>query len=204
MLATTRTANTFADFAECNAVKTRALTHLNRIERPRFGATFLAVALFCLVGLILITRELRKSIVDLPQSNLPAAGETTLLLGVIILGSWLSGRLIRRAGLPPITGQLLFGVMIGPSFWSWLHRPEMSLIKASQLVSLQGPESLAVVMIGLVAGAEIDWLFLRSKLRVITALAAGQMILVFIAVAFVAFAFLDSIAQSVIVATIAA
>ena len=185
-------------------MKTRALTHQNRIERPRFGATFLAVALFCLVGLILITRELRKSIVDLPQSNLPAAGETTLLLGVIILGSWLSGRLIRRAGLPPITGQLLFGVLVGPSFWSWLHRPEMSLINPSQLVSLQGPESLAVVMIGLVAGAEIDWLFLRSKLRVITALAAGQMILVFIAVAFVAFAFLDSIAQSVIVATIAA
>jgi len=178
--------------------------HQKRKDRPRFGATFLAVALFCLVGLILITRELRKSIVDLPQSNLSAAGETTLLLGVIILGSWLSGRLIRRVGLPPITGQLLFGVLVGPSFWTWLHRPEMSLINASQLVSLQGPESLAVVMIGLVAGAEIDWLFLRSKLRVITALAAGQMILVFIAVAFVAFAFLDSISQSVIVATIAA
>ncbi|GDY05432.1 hypothetical protein LBMAG51_02190 [Phycisphaerae bacterium] len=184
-------------------MKTRAHGHQNRRERPRFGATFLAVALVCLVGLILITRELRLSIVGIPQSNLPAAGETTLLLGVIILGSWLSGRLIRRVGLPPITGQLLFGVLVGPSFWSWLHRPEMSLINASQIVSLQGPESLAVVMIGLVAGAEIDWPFLRNKLRVITALAAGQAVLIFIAVGFVAFIFLGSVAQSVIVATIA-
>ena len=184
-------------------MKTRAIPHKNLRERPRFGATFLAVALLCLVGLIVITRELRMSIVGIPQSNLPAAGETTLLLGVIILGSWLAGRLIRRVGLPPITGQLLFGVLVGPSFWSWLNRPEMALINASQLVSLQGPESLAVVMIGLVAGAEIDWLFLRDKLRVITTLAAGQSVVVFIAVGLVAFAFLNSVGQSVILATIA-
>ena len=117
-------------------MKLRTTNIQNRKDRPRFGATFLAVALFCLVGLILITRELRKSIVDLPQSNLSAAGETTLLLGVIILGSWLSGRLIRRVGRPPITGQLLFGVLVGPSFWTWLHRPEMSLINAAIQVAM--------------------------------------------------------------------
>ncbi|MDA0214025.1 MAG: cation:proton antiporter [Planctomycetota bacterium] len=185
-------------------MKLRTTTIQNRKDRPRFGATFLAVSLICLVGLILVTRELRMSITGIPQSNLPAAGETTLLLGVIILGSWLSGRLIRRIGLPPITGQLLFGVLVGPSFWSWLNRPELSLINASQLVSLQGPESLAVIMIGLVAGAEIDWPFLRDRLRVITALAAGQMGFVCIAVGLVAFAFLNSIPQAIIVATIAA
>ncbi|NDG64955.1 MAG: hypothetical protein EBY29_16070, partial [Planctomycetes bacterium] len=175
-----------------------------RKERPRFGATFLAVSLLCLVGLILITRELQTNIIGIPRSNLPAAGETTLLLGMMILGSWLAGRLIRRAGLPPITGQLLLGVLVGPSLWAWLKRPELALINPSQLASLQGAESLAVVMIGLVAGAEIDWAFLRDRMRMITALAGGQVLLVFVGVAFVAFAFLDSVAQSVIVATIAA
>ncbi len=176
----------------------------NRKDRPRFGAIFLATALICLIGLILISRELRMGIVGIPQSNLPAAGETVLLLGVIILGSWLSGRLIRRVGLPPITGQLMFGVFIGPSFWSWVNRPEMTLINASQLVSLQGPESLAVVMIGLVAGAEIDWPFLHKKLRVIVTLALGQIFFVVIGVGLISFVFLDSIAQAVVLATIAA
>lgn len=183
---------------------TRSISHT---KRPRFGGAFLAVALLSLIGLVVLERELRSGVIGIPRSNVPAAAETTLLLGMLILGSWLAGRLIRRFGLPPITGQLLFGVMVGPSLWTlapWINRPDFALINASQLASLRGAEVLAVVMIGLVAGAEIDRAFLRERARTIAGLAVGQIFPIFIAVGAIAFLFLRSIEQSIIVATIAA
>lgn len=43
--------------------------------------------------------------------------EQTLLpaLAVILVGAHWSGRLSARLGLPPVFGQLLFGLLIGPA-----------------------------------------------------------------------------------------
>ncbi|MSR70039.1 MAG: hypothetical protein EXS17_06820 [Phycisphaerales bacterium] len=173
-------------------------------RRPRFGALFLAVALACLVGLIVLARELHATVVGIPTSDLPAAGETTLLLGLVILGSWLAGRLVRKIALPPITGQLLFGMLIGPGLWEWLRRPELALITPAQLTSLHGAEVLAVVMIGLVAGSEIDSSFVRARLRAIVMLALGQVTVIVATVGCVAYWFFRSPAHAVIFATLAA
>lgn len=170
----------------------------------RFGATFLSIALAALVGLVVIGRELRESTIGIPANDLPSAGETTLLIGLIILGSWLSGRLIRKIGLPPITGQLFFGVLIGPGFWSWLQRPELALINPTQLADLRGAELLALVMIGLVAGSEIDGAFVRARFRAIATLAIGQVAVVSTLVGLVTWAMLHSPVQACLFATLAA
>lgn len=181
-----------------------ALDRVKRTRGPRFRATFLAIALACLVGLIVLARELHSTVVGIPTSDLPAAGETTLLLGLVILGSWLAGRLVRKISLPPITGQLFFGLLIGPGLWAWLDRPQLALITPSQLASLHGAELLAVVMIGLVAGSEIDSAFVRERLRAIVLLAVGQVAVIFVTVACVAHLLIFSLPQAVIFATLAA
>ncbi|MSQ90818.1 MAG: hypothetical protein EXS01_05420 [Phycisphaerales bacterium] len=181
---------------------TQALTR--RHLRPRFGATFLAIALAALVALVVIGRELRGTVIGIPLSDIPAAGETTLLLGLVILGSWLAGRLVRKVGLPPITGQLMFGMLVGPGLWTWLRRPDLALINPVQLADLHGAELLAVVMIGLVAGSEIDGAFVRQRIRAIVSLAIGQVFVVTITVGILAFFLLGSIAQAIIVAVLSA
>lgn len=173
-------------------------------RRPRFGALFLAVALTCLIGLIVLARDLRTRVVGIPATDLPAAGETTLLLGLVILGSWIAGRLVRRISLPPITGQLLFGMLIGPGLWQWLGREHLALISPAQLTSLHGAELLAVVMIGLVAGSEIDSSFIRERLRAIVMLALGQVTIIVAVVGCIGYWLFHSPAQTVIFATLAA
>ena len=185
-------------------MKTRATITFKRKDHARFGGAFLATALLSLVALVLLWRELRVRVIGVAPGGLPAAGETALILGLVILGSWLAGRLIRRIALPPITGQLLFGLIVGPELWKWLDHPEFALIGPLQLSSLDGAASLAVVMIGLVAGAEIDAKFLREKLKAVIALAAGQVILVTIGVGIVSYLLLGSFAYAMIVATVAA
>lgn len=182
----------------------QAHSAMKQRRRPKFGALFLAVALACLIGLIALARELRATVVGIPTTDLPAAGETTLLLGLVILGSWLAGRLVRKLFLPPITGQLLFGMLIGPGLWQWFGRPDLALITSTQLTSLHGAELLAVVMIGLVAGSEIDLAFIRARLRAIVMLALGQVIVIVAVVGCISYLLFRSPAQAVIFATLAA
>lgn len=182
----------------------QAHSAMKQRRRPKYGALFLAVALACLIGLIALARELRATVVGIPTTDLPAAGETTLLLGLVILGSWLAGRLVRKLFLPPITGQLLFGMLIGPGLWEWFGRADLALITPTQLTSLHGAELLAVVMIGLVAGSEIDLAFIRARLRAIVMLALGQVTVIVVVVGCISFFIFRSPAQSVIFATLAA
>ncbi len=183
-------------------IRRSALT--TALDRPRYGGSFLAVALLGLIGLVVLWRELRTRVDGLSHVSLPSAGETTLILGLVILGSWMAGRLVRRVGLPPISGQLFFGVLVGPGLWAAIQRPDFALLTASQLASLKGPESLAVVMIGLVAGAEIDWKFLRSRMHTVIGIALGATLPVWLAAGFLAFMWLGSLPQAILIATISA
>ncbi len=173
-------------------------------KRPRFSASILSFSLVCLIGLIELVREGRARITGIPVADLSDAGESTLLLGLVILGSWLAGRLVRAIALPPITGQLLFGVVIGPGLWEWLNRPSLALISHDQLASLHGAELLALVMIGLVAGSEIDGSLVRQRARAIVLIAIGQVSLVIVTVGAVAYAYFRSLEEAAICATLAA
>ncbi|HEU5315351.1 MAG TPA: cation:proton antiporter [Chloroflexota bacterium] len=73
-------------------------------------------------------------------------GHTSLLLSiaVILLGAKLVEALSRRVGLPPVLGEVLYGVAIGPSVLGW--------VEPNETITLLG--SLGVVLLLFVAGLE--------------------------------------------------
>ncbi|MSR28659.1 MAG: hypothetical protein EXS03_03675 [Phycisphaerales bacterium] len=182
-------------------------TTLATRTRQRTGAGSILTLMAALVGLaalVVAARFVREGVVGLPQSALPAAGETMTVLGLTILGAWLSGRIARRIGLPALTGQLIFGIAIGPELWSVLGRPTFALVNAEQLAGLATAEMLALVMIGLVAGSEIDASFLKPRLRSIAALGGFQIVAVSISVAAMASLLRYQLHEAALLATIAA
>jgi len=69
-------------------------------------------------------------------------------LGLLLLGSYLFGRLSKLAGLPKLSGYLLFGMLVGPSALAMVTKPQLEYLK---LVN-----DLAIAVIALTAGGEID------------------------------------------------
>lgn len=132
------------------------------------------------------------------------ASEIIGLLGLMLLGSWLAGRASRRFGLPAITGQFVFGIAVGPSLWALLGHPGLAPVSAQRLDALAPAETLALIMIGLVGGSEVDWAFLRSRLTTIAMLGAGQILIVASWVGLVAWILLPSGSQAIVFAIIAA
>lgn len=87
---------------------------------------------------------------------------TALALGVALLAASLAGDLLERVRLPRLTGYLLFGVVCGPYLLNIITRP---MARDLQLI-----DSLAVALIALVAGLEMNVGRLRRSLGAILAL----------------------------------
>jgi Kef-type K+ transport system membrane component KefB len=81
-------------------------------------------------------------------------GHSTLLLNiaVILLGAKLVEALSKRVGLPPVLGEVLYGVAIGPSVLGW--------VQPNETITLLG--SLGVVLLLFVAGLETRVAELRA------------------------------------------
>jgi Kef-type K+ transport system membrane component KefB len=92
---------------------------------------------------------------------------TALALGVALLAASVSGDLLERLRLPRLTGYLLFGVICGPYLLNIITRP-----MARDLRALDG---LAVALIALVAGLEMNVGRLRVRLPAIVGIGAVTM-----------------------------
>lgn len=104
----------------------------------------------------------------------PGLRESAIGVGLLLLGAWFIGRLLQALHLPKITGFLLFGVAIGPS--------ALEIITADQLEYLALVNGLAISLIALLAGGEIDLGFIRPMLRKIAAILSVQAVCVMTAV----------------------
>lgn len=51
--------------------------------------------------------------------------ELLLPLALILIGARLVGRLSQRFGLPAVLGELLAGLILGPSLLGWVHTGEV-------------------------------------------------------------------------------
>ncbi len=81
---------------------------------------------------------------------------STAGLGLLLLGAWLTGRIFRNIGLPMITGYLLFGVLVGPNLHALLPEGWPSLLLREELGYLKLIDALAISLIALTAGGEIQ------------------------------------------------
>ena len=103
-------------------------------------------------------------------------GTAALSLGLLLVGSFLLGETLSLAGLPRVSGALLFGMLAGPELHEALGLGGAPLVPRPELHYLELVDALAVSLIGLVAGGEIRVEFLRRSGRAIARLVSAEMV----------------------------
>lgn len=92
------------------------------------------------------------------------SGLLFLQVALIVAAAQLAGRAMRRFGQPAVVGEMLAGIMLGPSLLGVIA-PELlqSLFASTTLRPLQGLAQLGVVLFMLLLGAELDARALRRS-----------------------------------------
>ncbi len=98
------------------------------------------------------------------------AGAATMLLGFLLLAAFVAGELARELSLPRITGYLVVGIAFGPSAIGILGR---DAVEDFTLIN-----GVALSIIALQAGGELELERLRERLRSIGLITASQIIMI--------------------------
>ncbi|MBI1968028.1 MAG: cation:proton antiporter [Gemmatimonadetes bacterium] len=98
----------------------------------------------------------------------PVEARATLALGSLLLAAYLGGDLARHLRLPRLTGYLIIGFAVGPS---WL-----GLVRADELDALGFLADAGLAVIALVVGSELDLERLRADRPALARLAAGAVL----------------------------
>ncbi|MGD9346579.1 MAG: cation:proton antiporter [Candidatus Aminicenantes bacterium] len=114
--------------------------------------------------LIFVLMLLLKTSVLFPFVN-PEKG-TSIALGFILIFAFLFGKQINRLKLPQITGFILAGILCGPYVLKFLN--------TTQVNDLQLLDGLALSLIALTAGGEMEIGRLRGQIKSITSLVFFQ------------------------------
>jgi Kef-type K+ transport system membrane component KefB len=95
-------------------------------------------------------------------------------LALLLAVARLAGAVARRAGLPSVVGEILGGVLLGPSVLGLLAPSlQASLFSADQLAGVQVVGMLGLITLMLVTGIETDLHLVLRRKREAIALAAG-------------------------------
>lgn len=97
-----------------------------------------------------------RSFAPLPGIGSGAAG-TALACGYLLLTAFLAGSLFESVGLPRLTGYIVVGIVAGPAV--------LNLVSAPMVDNLQVFNGVAIALIALTAGVELDLRALRPLLR---------------------------------------
>ena len=101
--------------------------------------------------------------------SLPDQG-SSLALGFIMIFAFLGGKNISRLNFPQITGYILAGIVCGPYF--------LKLLQIGDVHDLQLLDGLALSLIALTAGGEMERKRLRGSWRAITFLVFSQTVFI--------------------------
>jgi Kef-type K+ transport system membrane component KefB len=123
------------------------------------GRGVIAVVLLCALGLLM---HAVRSFAAAPEVG--DASAAALAYGFLLLAAYLAGGLFARARLPRLTGYLVTGVIVGPK--------ALGLLSPSMVADLAPCSGVAVALIALAAGAEIELAALRPLARSIAWLTA--------------------------------
>lgn len=91
-----------------------------------------------------------------------------LQVGVLLLSALVLGRLAVRAGMPPIVGELMVGVLLGPSLFGWLAPDAAGWLMPSdpgQAHMLDAVGQFAVLLLVGLTGMEMDLGTVRRRGR---------------------------------------
>jgi Kef-type K+ transport system membrane component KefB len=168
------------------------------IRRPP-SAFIYAVGLGAGIGVFFLIRALGQSLVavEAPGSASPVrqtASEAPgillhvlLALVVIIVVARILGALFRRLNLPQVMGEVVAGILLGPSFLGWLA-PEV----ASQILPVNTAPYLALIsQVGVVlymflVGLDLDLELLQERTQAVIAISHASIVLPFLSGAAIA------------------
>ena len=97
--------------------------------------------------------------------------DTAAGLGLLMLGAWLIGRLAAGFRLPKISAYLVFGAVVGPD--------ALNLVTDGQLPNLRLIDDLAIALIALTAGGEIEFHLLKKQAKSMLFVTGGAALAVF-------------------------
>jgi len=122
----------------------------------------LVVAVAAVLAFFAVSRAWESRILtdDSISNGLRGAGAG---LGLLLLGSYLFGLLSKKVKLPKLSGYLIFGMLVGPS--------ALAMVTKGQLEYLRLVNGLAISVIALTAGGEIDLQALRARFGAIASVA---------------------------------
>lgn len=112
----------------------------------------------------------------------PESVRTVMLVGLLMIGAWLSGMLCERIQVPAITGYLLFGVFVGPNLLNLVGVGQITPGPHGEDPPMQFASDLAITLIALTAGGEIHLNSLRGRLGQIAAVLAMHMLVLMLGV----------------------
>ena len=96
---------------------------------------------------------------------------STLLVGVMLLTSYLFSDIIKKYNLPKITGYMIMGVILGPS--------GLQFINNDIIDNLQFLENLALSFIALAAGGELKFSILKNYKKSLSLILISQLFIIF-------------------------
>lgn len=111
---------------------------------------------------------------------LPADPLLPVLLAVpaVMLACHAGGRAVRRLGQPPVIGEILVGILLGPSLLGWLAPGiQQHLLPAAVLPVLSALGNLALLAFMFLIGAELDLRTLRTAKRAVVGVSLGSVLL---------------------------
>jgi Kef-type K+ transport system membrane component KefB len=94
----------------------------------------------------------------------PGSSGTSLAFGYLLVSGYFAGRVVAQIGLPKLTGYLLLGAIVGP--------PGVGLISQSMVESLSLVNGMAIAMIALTAGTELELAKVRPLWRTVAGISA--------------------------------
>ncbi len=130
------------------------------------GALSRGLALIALLAAIAVLRGI---------DPMPVPGAAvTLNLGILLLTAFIGGQVANRLGLSRITGYIVIGLVIGPSV--------LGFLSDSEVKALRPFSGLAIALIALTAGGELNLRRLRGSYRSLASITLVQTatILVFV------------------------
>ena len=96
-------------------------------------------------------------------------------VAIVVILAWLLGTAARWLGQPPVLGEILAGILLGPTF---LHgRITATLFPAAEIAPLTALADLGLVLFMFVVGYELDLRLIRGRERVAFGVSAGSVAL---------------------------
>ncbi len=143
----------------------------SRFVTPAAG-TLRRIAAFALIALLMAALRARGGEVVAGERFL---GDTSVVLGFLLLATYLAGALVGDLKLPRITGYILAGMLIGPAI--------LGLVEQADVERLKVIDDIAISLIALSAGGELRVRDLRRDGRMLMGVMGSEMTAVFLAVA---------------------